>query len=135
MRKIRKIIVHHSAGPRRQTTEQIRRYHVQRRGWRDIGYHFVIEGDGSIHRGRDWKLQGAHAIGHNRDSIGICVVGDNTRDKERWTRCQIISLKELVRFLIIMFPDARLMGHKDVGQTLCPGVELREVWRLGEVPL
>lgn len=61
----------------------IRRYHVEERGWSDVGYHFGLErySDDRIHAGtvllpgRPWHLTGAHVAGHNTDSLGLCIVG------------------------------------------------------------
>ena len=77
MREINKIIVHCADTPegRDVKTEEIKRWHTEERGWSDIGYHWVVELDGSIHAGRDESINGAHCRGHNSDSIGICYVG------------------------------------------------------------
>lgn len=75
-RNIIEIIVHCSATPEGKdfTVEQIRQWHLQR-GFTDIGYHYVIYRDGSIHKGRDESIIGAHCTGHNTISIGICYIG------------------------------------------------------------
>jgi len=76
-RKVTKeIIIHCSATPegRDYTVEDIRRWHLNR-GFKDIGYHFVIYRDGSIHVGRAKDLVGAHCEGHNAISIGVCYIG------------------------------------------------------------
>ena len=77
MREINKIIVHCADTPegRDVKTEEIKRWHTEERGWSDIGYHWVVELDGSVHAGRDESINGAHCRGHNSDSIGICYVG------------------------------------------------------------
>ena len=76
MRDINKIIIHCSATPegRDVNTETIRQWHTAK-GWSDIGYHYVIELDGSVNMGRDIDRIGAHTKGHNTGSIGICYVG------------------------------------------------------------
>ena len=73
MRKINKLIVHCSATPegRDVKTETIKDWHVNGNHWKDIGYHYVIELDGSIHKGRDENVIGAHCSGQNANSIGI----------------------------------------------------------------
>jgi N-acetyl-anhydromuramyl-L-alanine amidase AmpD len=97
------------------------------RGFSDIGYHFVIcngkgGGDGEIEAGRPVLLAGAHAIPRNADSIGICLVGDFTKTVP--TTSQLNSTVDLLIRLMEQFPMAydRLLGHKDVDRTLCPGV-------------
>lgn len=74
MRKIRKIIVHctDSDNPNVDIKE-IRRWHVEERGWADIGYHAVIFRDGIPVQGRPDSVIGAHCEGHNFDSLGVAV--------------------------------------------------------------
>ena len=71
MRKINKIIIHHSASPLITTVDDIRDWHVHNNGWSDIGYHYIILGDGSIEDGRPITKIGAHCKGKNRYSIGV----------------------------------------------------------------
>ena len=73
MRHINEIIIHCSATPegRDYTVADIDRWH-KARGWRGIGYHYVIYRDGSVHAGRPVEQIGAHCTGHNANSIGIC---------------------------------------------------------------
>jgi N-acetylmuramoyl-L-alanine amidase len=77
MRAINKIILHCSATTegRRTTVEDIRNWHKQR-GFNDIGYHYVVYLDGSIHNGRDVELVGAHTKGHNTGSIGFVMLAE-----------------------------------------------------------
>jgi len=53
-------------------------FHMDDRGWSDIGYNFVIGEDGNVYEGRGWNYVGAHAPGYNTQSIGICIIGDFT---------------------------------------------------------
>lgn len=119
-----RLVIHHSASPRSTTTGTIRSWHLQR-GFRDIGYHFVIEGDGKVVPGRHPHEMGAHAKGANRDSLGICVVGDNTRAGERWNAVQKKALRGLVASLRSVFGPMPVLRHCDVGTTAttCPGVD------------
>jgi len=96
MRKIDKIIVHCTATPegRHTTVEDVRRWHLDR-GWSDIGYHFLIYLDGSLHEGRPIKKTGAHCKGHNEGSIGIA-------------------------YLKIQHADATIHGHNDFASKACP---------------
>lgn len=95
--KARKIIVHCSDSPNGKWNdiESIRRFHKapppEGRGWSDIGYHAVIQPDGSTQNGRGLNEVGAHCSGENHDSIGICLIG-----KDKFTLEQLISLKSLV---------------------------------------
>ena len=121
MRSIRQIIVHHTATGLDAVTEDIRRMHVEERGWTDIGYHFVIEADGSIHPGRHVSRVGAHAKGNNRFSIGVALIGDNTVEGREWTMQQRFVLPIMIRMLQVLYPGAQVLGHRDVRQTACPG--------------
>ena len=75
MRTITEIIIHCTATRPNAicTVESIRKYH-RSLGWRDIGYHYVIYPDGSVHAGRPVEQPGAHTEGHNAHSIGIAYV-------------------------------------------------------------
>ena len=76
MRKIDEIIIHCAATPEGKpfTVADIDAWH-RKRGFRCIGSHFVIYLDGSVHRGRAIEEVGAHCLGHNANSIGICYIG------------------------------------------------------------
>ena len=60
--------------------ETIRNWHVNERGWRDIGYHKVIKRNGDVEDGRDVRDSGAHAAGYNSKSVGVCMVGGMAED-------------------------------------------------------
>lgn len=81
MREIDDIIIHCTATPagRPHTVEDVRQWHRQR-GWQDIGYHYLVYLDGSIHRGRPEEQEGAHCYGHNAHSIGVAYVGGLSQD-------------------------------------------------------
>ncbi len=129
MRKINSIIVHCSDSPedRADTIEDIRRWHVQERGFNDVGYHYVIHLDGSIHPGRKLDKIGAHCLDHNRDSIGICYIGGRTKDlkraKDTRTDAQKIALKSLIQCLKAEFPGVKVYGHRDFANKACPSFD------------
>ena len=77
MRKINKIIIHCTATPegREVTKEDLYKWHVEQRGWSDIGYHFFIDLNGDLHECRPIEIAGAHTKGNNLDSIGIAYAG------------------------------------------------------------
>jgi hypothetical protein len=132
LREIRLIVVHHSASPTTTTAKQIARWHSAPkpigRGWRlGTGYHRVIEGDGGILDGRKIQWRGAHAKGANTGSVGVCVVGDNTKASQRWTSRQEDALAVLLTHLCRVYPMARVAGHRDLPgqQTVCPGLSIR----------
>lgn len=128
-----KIVVHHSASDRKTTVEEIRRWHMTRPKdpFEDIGYHFCIRDDGGIVAARDIHLVGAHTLGANEDSIGICVIGDNTRADRSWLPEQILSLRQLIHALRLVYGAIPVYGHRDCPgnrtKTECPGVAVREL--------
>ncbi|SDM07731.1 N-acetylmuramoyl-L-alanine amidase [Segatella bryantii] len=126
MRKITEIIVHCSATREGKsfTVEDITRWH-QARGWRTIGYHYVVYLDGSIHTGRPISEVGAHAGKlHNPQSIGVCYIGglasDGKTPKDTRTPAQRASLRALLINLRKRFPTAAIFGHCDVAAKACP---------------
>lgn len=135
MRKINKIIVHCSATPegRDVKTETIRDWHVNGNHWKDIGYHYVIELDGSIHKGRDEKTIGAHCAGYNANSIGICYIGGVAKDgktpKDTRTEAQKQSLIKLLKELKLKYPGASIHGHREFSAKACPSFNAKYEYR------
>ena len=127
MNEIRYAVIHHSASPPGVTTAEIRKWHIQR-GWVDIGYHYVIEEDASVHVGRPVHIMGAHCKGHNRNSIGVCVVGDNTRAAYEWNKDQISTLYDIIKAIRLLWPAIKVVGHRElVNSTVCPGVDISDL--------
>ena len=131
MRRITEIIVHCSATPegRPHTVGDIRAWHKQR-GFKDVGYHYIIYLDGSIHAGRNEAEIGAHCTGHNRNSIGVCYIGGMTKDmkaaKDTRTDAQKKSLLQLLRQLKKKYPQAKIYGHRDFAAKACPSFNARK---------
>jgi|SRR3989338_8741349 len=96
MRKIDTIVIHHSGNT--DTVEQIRKLHVEINGWDNIGYHFMISRNGEIMPGRDLKTEGAHVLGFNKNSIGICLLGNFDEEilNEKQKQCLIGLLENLI---------------------------------------
>lgn len=128
MRRVDTIYVHHSASPRSTTIAEIRKWHLAK-GWVDIGYHFVVDGQGVIHAGRPVEVVGSHVANHNAHSIGICVTGDNTKEAEVWTADQINGLVTCIALMKSTFGDLRVLGHRDApgAATKCPGLDVRDL--------
>ena len=130
MRKITQIILHCSATPEGKdfTVQDVDKWHRQR-GFRCIGYHFVIYRDGSIHEGRPIEEIGAHCTGHNANSIGICYIGGVAKDgktpKDTRTEAQKKSLISLVSSLRSRFPEATVHGHCEFAAKACPSFDVK----------
>lgn len=140
IRTINKVIWHCAATREGQDvkTATIRHWHVNDRGWSDIGYHFVIELDGSVHAGRPLIRTGAHVAGHNRHSIGICYVGGldaNGKPKDTRTEDQKKALYELTGRLLHRFPGATVHGHNEFAAKACPCFDARADWQAHLVTL
>ena len=137
MRKINKIIVHCSASEWGDV-DAITGWHRER-GWRTIGYHYVVhnpypkwqfyaefrprfEYDGLLAIGRDISQPGAHAKGHNDDSIGICMVGDRV-----FTSAQFRSLQKLLKTLMRQYgvTTENILGHYELNSDkTCPNLDM-----------
>ena len=124
-RSIDEIIVHCTATPagREVTVADIDRWHRQR-GFRRIGYHYVVYLDGSIHPGRPVHEVGAHCIGHNTHSIGICYIGGLSTDghhvEDTRTEAQRSALRALLMELKRRYPHAVIRSHRDFSSKACP---------------
>lgn len=123
MRDINLIVIHCSATKEGVDYDvaEIRKWHVEQRKFKDIGYHFLIHLDGTIERGRPWDQPGAHAKGYNNNSVGICYVGGlDSKGKAKDTRtvAQIHSLRASVQMLKAQFPLIDSVGHRDLSTDL-----------------
>lgn len=132
MRDISLIVIHCSATPPEQDigAAEIREWHMNGNGWSDIGYHYVVRRSGVIETGRPLERAGAHASGHNEDSIGVCLVGglDAERDPDaNYTHRQWTSLLDLVDELAARWPRAKILGHRDLPDVAkaCPCFDAR----------
>ena len=132
MRTITEIIIHCTATRPNAicTVESIRRYHSSL-GWRDIGYHYVIYPDGSVHAGRPVEEPGAHTEGHNAHSIGIAYVGGidaNGRPADTRTPLQRLALLQLVQDLMEEHNVTSIHGHNEFANRTCPCFDVQQ-WR------
>jgi len=91
-------------------------------GWEGIGYHKVINRSGKIENGRPEYWVGAHVKGKNNISLGVCLIG-----RHKFTLKQFISLEKVLRKWKILYPEAKIVGHKDIGNTkkTCPNFDVK----------
>ena len=130
-RYINEIIVHCTDTPagKDYTVDDIRRWHKDR-GWNDIGYHYVVYRDGSIHEGRNVDIAGAHCEGHNSHSIGVVYVGGRAREGQKYCDTRTVAQKEallnLLKELRAMYPEAKKYGHRNFANKACPSFDAKK---------
>lgn len=132
MRRINELIIHCTATPegRPVTVEEITEWH-KNKGWKTIGYHYVIDLNGMVHNGRPVEQVGAHCEGHNANSIGIVYVGGCDADmKPKDTRnySQKVAMLKLVRLLMEQYPGVSIHGHNEYAAKACPSFDVQK-WR------
>lgn len=134
MRPITGIIVHctatrpnwmHNAKTSDKVAE-VRRWHMRDRGWSDIGYHFLIDRDGTVANGRPLGKVGAHTVGHNVGTIGISLFGGwdsaaTDEFSENFTPQQDAALRGLIAELRAKYGNLALAGHNNFASKACPG--------------
>jgi len=105
----------------------IRRWHVDERGWDDVGYHWIVKRSGQLEPGRDQRLQGSHALAVNSKSIGVCLVGRG----DNFTEDQMYTLHNVIQTIKDMHPEIEVIGHSDVEpkKPQCPGFNVKEWYR------
>jgi len=119
------IIVHHSAGD--GDFFSVNNWHQKRWNFRSrrgfyCGYQYFIERSGKVYQARSDFEEGAHTLGENRDSIGICLQGNG--DVRSFTKKQYKSFDLLVKEKIKQYPIREVNGHRDYQATACPSDEL-----------
>lgn len=130
-----KIVVHHTGGTdsnpladtSHHTFEMIDALH-KKNGWGGIGYHYFISKDGTIKQGRQDKEEGAHTIGQNKTSIGICLAGNfdaTLPTPEQTTSLTTLLKKKCNEFLI---EPSQIFPHRHFAQKTCYGKLLSDTW-------
>ena len=133
MRKLNEIIVHTSATrpnwyegkTAQEKVNEIRRWHVQDNGWSDIGYHYVIDRDGTVVTGRPIERVGAHVSGRNTNSVGICLIGGHGGSEfdsftDHYTKNQEVALRKLIADLKAKHSIKTVSGHNQHAAKACP---------------
>jgi len=143
MRDIDFLVVHCAATKAKMDVgvKEIKKWHLDR-GWADIGYHYVIRRNGEIEKGRPDEVTGAHVAGHNKNSLGICLVGgidDEGHAEPNFTEEQFNTLESLLDELLVKYDlmEDSILGHRDfpgVGKA-CPSFNVRKWRKTGSVEL
>ena len=133
MRPINEIICHCTATrpdwmwgrPTREKVAEVRRWHMDR-GWKDIGYHFLIDRNGALALGRPIDQVGAHTQGHNTGTIGVSLFGgfdSAATDKfsDNFTQEQDKALRQLIKELTARYKIRTVSGHNIYAKKACPG--------------
>lgn len=127
------ILVHHTGGTdanpledtSHHTAKTIEEWHMKK-GWNGIGYHYVIEKDGTIVHGRPEHVEGAHEPKVNKKSIGICLSGNF--DATLPTIEQTASLKVLLKDINSRYTIREISPHRRYASKTCFGKKLSDTW-------
>jgi len=126
------VVIHCSASPPHRDVDaaEITRWH-RARGFRTIGYHYVIKRDGTLETGRPISQQGAHARGHNHYTIGICLVGGVDKQgkaEDNFTDAQRHTLYRTVTSVVYDYKITSVIGHHDIPgvNKACPSFNVTE---------
>lgn len=125
--RIEKIIIHCADTPADMDIgfDEIDEWHRER-GFSMGGYHYVIRRTGEVEIGRPEGIRGAHVKGHNRNSLGICLVGG--KGGFNFRSIQLVALQALVESLVRKYPDAEWFGHRDLDTGKeCPCFDVHEL--------
>lgn len=137
--KVTHIVVHYSATfpDMDVTAAQIDRWHRER-GFAKIGYHYFIRRDGTVEKGRADTEVGAHVAGQNTGKLGICWAGGLERGKpgghKNMAPAQEKALIGLIKSLLVKYPAAKVVGHRDLAATECPGFAVQPWWAAASTP-
>lgn len=136
MRNIDTIVIHCADTPSTMDigAKEIRNWHVNDNKWSDIGYHYVIRRNGTVEKGRNIETIGAHVSGHNKNSVGICLVGGKPikgqkRDIDLFTVEQLESLESLLFNLkgFLQNSNVKIVGHCDLdSKKTCPNFDVQK---------
>ena len=132
LQEVRYLVVHCTATKlsQRVSVEDIERWH-KAQGWDEIGYHWYIDRDGHIFVGRSENLAGAHVLGYNHCSIGVCYEGglnEQGQPADTRTPAQKAVLLFVLRELKKSYPNAIICGHRDFPNVkkACPCFDARK---------
>jgi N-acetylmuramoyl-L-alanine amidase len=133
---IHHVFIHHTEEPDQchdhnaciAAVKGIQNFHIDTRHWFDIGYNFLLGGDGRIYEGRGWSEIGAHTLGMNDKAVALSFIGNFEKVDppklmldlaQKWIECGIEKG--------IIAKDYQLHGHRDQNCTSCPGQHLYDI--------
>jgi len=138
MRDITGIILHCTAthadwrntSPTADKVAEVKRWHLAR-GWSDIGYHFLIDRDGTVAKGRPITRDGAHVAGHNAGTIGVSLFGGHGSSEtdqfaDNFTPAQDAALRALLADLRLTYGAVPVTGHNEYAAKACPGFRVKD---------
>lgn len=138
MRKIERIFVHCTAGSQKMTVDGLLTV-FRRKGWKNPGYHYVVTADGVIHQLLDESKVSNGVKGYNTTSINVAYMGGVDglmKPVDNRTDAQKTSLRKLLGMLRQRYPDAVIMGHRDIWgsdprkwQKACPCFDAKTEYR------
>lgn len=144
-RKITEIIVHCTAtrpawmagNKTSEKVAEVKEWHVKGRGWSDIGYHFLIDRDGTVAKGRPITRNGAHVKGHNTGTVGVSLFGGHGAAaddmfSDHFTPVQDKALRKLLADMRSIYGPVPVTGHNQYATKGCPGFIVAE-WLNGPV--
>lgn len=130
VREVNNIVIHCTATPIRTSVESIVRYWRDNLGWRNPGYHFIVEYDGTIHQLQPIEKPSNGVRGHNADSIHISYIGgvDGSEPEDTRSQMQYRAMEGLVKALHAVYPNAEIKGHRDFPgvNKACPSFSVSE---------
>jgi len=138
MRKIDKIHIHHSESPTIKDWEKhgseyifnwIRNWHMKKRNFVDIGYHFVVMPDGNIWEGRPISVKPASIENHNSGAISLCFIGnfdiEDLPEKEKTS--MVIKIQKLCEEYNIPIDNDHIIFHREQDdEKTCPGMKIKK---------
>ena len=128
MNGVQRITVHHTGEhpglegvPEVEVLRRVEHYHQTERHWCAIGYHYIVGKGGRVYEGRPIRYQGAHVSGANEHNLGVSVVGDFMRKLPNAAQLSALDAFLTDSRLRFKVPKSRVYGHRELGQSQCPG--------------
>jgi N-acetylmuramoyl-L-alanine amidase len=130
MRTIKWIVIHCTATPQTTTIDSIKNYWKNVLKWKSVGYHHIIQADGSVVKLEDYDNPTNGVAGYNKNSVHISYIGgvdSNNKPVDNRTAAQKQSMETLVKTLAKAFPDAKIQGHRDFPKVnkACPSFDVK----------